>query len=285
MYLRTTARRNKDGTLVRYLALAHNRRIDGATQAQVLLNLGREDRLDPDGLRRLVGLVNRYLGEPDPTAGTDAAAAVGCDDDAAGLRLTASRPAGAAWLLDGLWKSLGVDAALRQVLGGRRFGTDVERVLFALAANRGIDPASKLAAAEWASADVAIPELAGMDDDQAYRAMDLLIEADTDAAVQEAVFFAVADLLNLEVDLLFFDTTSTYLERDSEDDDTGADGQGAGFRRYGHSKDHRPDLPQIVIGLAVTREGIPVRVWCWPNAVAFGDFGTDCGLHGWESAA
>jgi hypothetical protein len=63
-----------------------------------------------------------------------------------------------------------------------------------------------LAAAEWASHDVAIPGLDGMDDDQAYRAMDLLIEADTDASVQEAVFFAVADLLNLEVDLLFFDT-------------------------------------------------------------------------------
>src|SRR4051794_28358789 len=204
----------KDGTLVRYLALAHNRRIDGATQAQVLLNLGREDRLDADGLRRLVRSINRYLGEPDPT-GTDAAAALGCEDGT-GLRLTASRPAGTAWLLDGLWKALGVDAALRQVLGGRRFTTDVERVIFALVANRAIEPASKLAAAEWASADVAIPDLAGMDDDQAYRAMDLLIEADTDAVVQEAVFFAVADLLNLEVDLLFFDTTSTYLERDSE---------------------------------------------------------------------
>jgi transposase len=77
--------------------------------------------------------------------------------------------------------------------------------------------------------------------------------------VQEAVFFACADLLNLEVDLLFFDTTSTYFERDAPERGDGA------FRVYGHSKDHRPDLPQIVIGLAVTREGIPVRVWCWPG--------------------
>ena len=106
-----------------------------------------------------------------------------------------------------------------KVLGGRRFTTDVERVLFALVANRAIDPASKLAAAEWASCDVAIRGLDAMDEDQAYRAMDLLIEADTDASVQEAVFFAVADLLNLEVDLLFFDTTSTYFERDTEDPD------------------------------------------------------------------
>jgi hypothetical protein len=98
-----------------------------------------------------------------------------------------------------------------------------------------------------------------MDEDHAYRAMDLLVDADTHARVQEAVFFAVANLLNLEVDLLFFDTISTYFERDEEQDGPDA------FRRFGHSKDHRPDLPQIVIGLAVTKEGIPVRCWCWPG--------------------
>jgi transposase len=97
--------------------------------------------------------------------------------------------------------------------------------------------------------------------------MDLLIEADAQAEVQEAVFFAVADLLNLEVDLLFFDTTSTYFERDSEEAPT-QDRPDGGLRRYGHSKDSRPDLPQIVIGLAVTREGIPVRCWVWPGNTA-----------------
>ncbi|MGH3682437.1 MAG: IS1634 family transposase [Natronosporangium sp.] len=254
MYLRTTQRRNRDGSVVRYVQLAHNRRVDGVTQAQVLLNLGREDRLDRDGLRRLVASINRYLGVPDSGAPADAAQLAGD-----GLRVAASRPVGTVRLLDGLWRALEVDAALRKVLGSRRFTTDVERVLFALVANRAIDPMSKLSAAEWASCDVAIDGLDAMDEDQAYRAMDLLVEADAQAEVQEAVFFAVADLLNLEVDLLFFDTTSTYFERD--DEETGE----AAFRRYGHSKDHREDLPQIVIGLAVTKEGIPVRCWCWPG--------------------
>ena len=258
MYLRTTQRKNRDGSVVRYVQLAHNRRAGGVTQAQVLLNLGREDQLDRDGLGRLVASISRYLGEPDtglPPA--DAAQLAG-----EGLAVTGSRPVGTVHLLDGLWRALGIDTTLRKVLDPRRFTTNVERVLFALAANRAVDPMSKLSAAEWASNDVAIDGLEAMDEDQAYRAMDLLVEADAQAEVQEAVFFAVAGLLNLEVDLLFFDTTSTYFERDTEE--TGEDA----FRLYGHSKDHRPDLPQIIIGLAVTKEGLPVRVWCWPGSTS-----------------
>ena len=56
MYMRTTQRRDSDGSVVRYVQLAHDRRVDGSTQAQVLLNLGREDKLDPDSLR-LMALV------------------------------------------------------------------------------------------------------------------------------------------------------------------------------------------------------------------------------------
>jgi transposase len=102
----------------------------------------------------------------------------------------------------------------------------------------------------------------------AYRAMDLLVEADAQGAVQEAVSSPPPTppegdpQLNLEVDLVFFDATSTYFQRDDADD---SDGESSSLRRYGHSKDHRRDLPQIVIGLAVTRQGIPVRCWTWPG--------------------
>jgi Transposase DDE domain len=254
MYLRTTQRRRSDGSVVRYLQLAHNRRVGGVTQAEVLLNLGREDTLDVDGLRRLARSITRYT---DPDAGRSAS--IG---EAEGLEVADSRPLGGAWALDALWRRLGVAEAIGSALGRRRFGTDVERVLFALVANRALVPSSKLAASEWASRDIHIPGLEQMDEDQAYRAMDVLIDADAEAKVQEAVFFACADLLNLEVDLLFFDTTSTYFERDEPE---GGAGGCPGFRSLGHSKDHRPDLPQVVIGLAVTREGIPVRVWVWPG--------------------
>ena len=256
MYVRRTQRKRSDGSVVGYLQLAHNRRVGGQTVAEVLVNLGREDQLDLEGLRRLAGSITRYLDgeDADPVAS-------GCSAD--GLRVVSSKTYGTVWLLDQLWVRLGVAAALGGVLGARRFTMDVERVLFALVCNRAVAPSSKLAASEWASEDAAIPGLALMDEDQAYRAIDLLVEADACGAVQEAVFFAAADLLNLEVDLLFFDTTSTYFERDAADE-AGED-DSVGLRAYGHSKDHRSDLPQVVIGLAVTREGIPVRVWCWPG--------------------
>ena len=118
MYLRTTQRKNADGSVVRYVQLAHNHRKDGVTQAEVLVNLGREDRLDPDGLRRLVASINRYLGDVD---GTDASGDVRVEVGDA-LTVVGSRPMGTAWLLDGLWSQLGVASALAKVwvLAGSR---------------------------------------------------------------------------------------------------------------------------------------------------------------------
>jgi hypothetical protein len=94
----------------------------------------------------------------------------------------------------------------------------------------------------------------------------------------QQVFWQVATLLDLEVDLVFFDSTSTYWHRDTADEPITRDGRGhpvaaddpaavrlGGFRAFGHSKDHRPDRPQIVVGMAVTRGGIPIRAWCWPG--------------------
>ena len=69
---------------------------------------------------------------------------------------------------------------------------------------------SKLSAAEWVGQDAAIPGLAGMDEDLTYRVMDLLVATDAEARAQEAVFFAAANLLNLEVDLLLFDTALSF---------------------------------------------------------------------------
>jgi hypothetical protein len=187
---------------------------------------------------------------------------------------------GAAWVADRLWEQLGigkqiVEVAERRRGPGRRVDPAVvERVIFAMVANRlSPTPLSKLAGCLWVADRVFIGGLAEVSDDACYRAMDFFLTALGE--LQQAVFFSVANLLNLEVDSLFFDTSSTDWETDSADDallddtDDGGDEavravEGA-WRTDGHAKDHRPDLSQIVIGMAVTREGIPVRGWTFPG--------------------
>jgi hypothetical protein len=257
MYLRRTVRRSKDGE-VGYLQLAHNEWDPAVKQSKVrvLYSFGREDRLDRQAIVRLISSLQRAL-QPDQALAVAAAP---------GLRFVESRPMGAAWALDGLWRVLKIDRTLQRLLEGRRLDARAERVIFAMVANRALEPLSKLAASKWVCERAWIDGLAELDEDACYRAMDWLLEIEDELA--EQVYFETADLLNLEVDLLFFDTTSTYFERDEpEQDIVDEDGNviRQAFRVRGHSKDHRPDLPQVVIGMAVTRTGIPIRVWCWPG--------------------
>ena len=99
-----------------------------------------------------------------------------------------------------------------------------ERVLFALTANRALAPSSKLAAARWVSEDVLITGLPETTDDACYRAMDWLLEIR--GALEKEVIERASDLLGLEVDLLFFDTTSTYFVTEDADDPVPRDERG-----------------------------------------------------------
>jgi Transposase DDE domain len=247
MYLRTIKRRNKDGSEVSYVQLAHNvwDPVKRQSRAQVIHSFGREDQLDREALARLVRSITRFL---DPEQALEAQAPDG-------MRFLRSVPMGGAWVLDHLWRRLGVGRAIVGVAGSRRVTPLVERLLFCLVANRALDPMSKLAALEWAQNDTWLPGVSelGGDPQIFYRAMDFLLECDDQ--VQREVFFAVSDLLNLQVDLILFDTTSTYFEIPAEREDE--------LRKFGESKDKRPDLPQVVVGFAVTKEGIPVRCFVY----------------------
>src|SRR5665647_1888634 len=138
MYLRTTPRKNKDGSVVRYLQLAHNTwdPLAKRSRAEVIYNFGREDAVSRAALARLIASVSRFL-EP------DAALTAGAGE---GLAFLESRPLGGTYVLDALWQRLGIDAVMRRLLKGRRRDPAAERVLFALVANRALSPSSKLAA-------------------------------------------------------------------------------------------------------------------------------------------
>jgi Transposase DDE domain len=266
VYLRETRRRNKDGSVVSYLQLAHNERhpVTGSPVAKVIHNFGRADQVDRAALSRLVASISRFL---DPAQAVAAAAA-------GEVEVLDSRRMGGAWVLARLWERLRIGAAILKVAEGRRLdGEATERVIFALAVQRALEPGSKLAATRWAAERVFLEGCPAFSDDAAYAAMDFLLDALDEVASE--IFWSVAHLLDLDVDIVFVDTTSTCWElevaaglgevadRDGGDEDEPPEEDGD--RRLGHSKDHRDDLPQVVIAMAVTRDGIPVRCWTFPG--------------------
>jgi transposase len=251
MYVRTISRKNKSGSTTTYVQLAHNVRDakTGQSKADVLYTFGRADSLDVDAIRRLTKSLSRFL-TPE-----EALRIQGTIEGENPIRFLKSVPMGGAYLLRALWEQLGIPQALSQCMKDRSFTSPVEWATFAMVANRALAPDSKRGVEEWVKEDVALGNPEPIELQHLYRAMDVLLEYRE--TIHKEVYFAVADLLNLEVDLIFFDTTSTYFEMDEEDEE--------GLRKYGHSKDHRPDLPQVVIGLAVTKEGIPVKCWTMPG--------------------
>jgi hypothetical protein len=248
MYVRTIRRNNKDGSSVEYVQLAHNvwNKEKGFAQAQVIYSFGRREDLDIEAIKRLVDSLCRFV---DPN---EALRLKSRRDD---LKFIKARPAGGAYLLRQLWNRLNIGMRLNAVLKDRSFTAPIEEALFAMVANRALAPSSKLAIEQWAVGDVFLGSADELQVQHLYRAMDFLLEHAQD--IQREVFWSTASLLNLTVDLIFFDTTNTYFEID----EPGV----SDLKAYGKSKDKRDDLPLVTIGLAVTREGLPVRCWILPG--------------------
>ena len=266
MYLRVTQRRNRDGSTVRYYGLAENvwNTDSKRSETQVIHSFGRADQLDRAALERLVRSINRVLGD-DEQVGDGAPAGTAPPDieiDAAfefGIPLTARH----------LWEELGIGPAVRDCLSKAELTAPHEAALFAMAANRLDDPGSKRACAErWLTDTAWLPEATDLTVDHLYRALDVLaVWAD---AIERAVFLRAADLFRLDVDLIFYDTTTAYFEIDEADEteQVWAGRLFAPLRRRGHSKEGRDNQPQVIIAMAVTRDGMPVRSWVLPGDTA-----------------
>jgi transposase len=248
MYVRTIKRKNKDGSVVEYVQLAHNVRHPekGYAKAEVVYSFGRRDQLDVAALKRLVNSLCRFLDPED---------ALKLQNQSGSLKFVTSKPYGGAYLLKHLWGRLNIKSCFEQALKNREFTAPIAEALFAMVANRALAPASKLAVEEWAAHDVYLENEQQLQVQHLYRGMDFLLEHQE--AIQKEIFWSTANLLNLSVDLIFFDTTNTYFEID----DPGV----SELKAYGKSKQKRDDLPQVTIGLAVTREGIPIRCWVLPG--------------------
>jgi len=260
MYLRTTKRINKDGSTVEYFQLAHNER-DPETRkpvAKIIHNFGRADQLDRAQLVRLCRSIARVCGlsVTDPLDGEpDLAASLGDN-----LKIRKTLSLGCPLVIEALWERLGLRKTLSDIVKANGLRVDYERALFAMTANRLCEPESKLGLWDRWLSKVYLPSCEGLKLDHMYEAMDLL---HTHAAeVEKNVFFHTANLFNLAVDLIFYDTTTASFHVDYEDD--GQRHPNATLRKFGHSKEGTWS-PQVVVALAVTREGIPVRSWVLPG--------------------
>lgn len=255
MYLRTTKRKNKDGSVVEYYQLAHNERHEGTGKpvARIIHSFGRSDRLDRDHLVRLCRSIARVCGlkVTDPIVGDNDSSSdpSGFPKD---LKLIGTQTLGTPLVIEALWERLGIGQIFRDICKSKKLKVPYERAIFAMVANRLTDPDSKLGLWERWLSKVYIPSCRSLKLEQIYEAMDL--SYDHMSEVEEQIFFQTADLLNLEVDLVFYDTTTASFSIDYEDP----------FRAFGHSKEGTWS-PQVVVALAVTREGLPVKSWVFPG--------------------
>jgi hypothetical protein len=266
MYLRTTQRRNRDGSVVRYYALAENVRHPekGHVEAKVVHSFGRADRLERAALERLVRSLRRVL---DADGGAPASAADAPGHDRA-IAIEASFELGVVHVVEQLWARLGIGRAIATRLAADERRAPHEAALLAMTAQRLARPGSKLACHERWLARVWLPAARDLALDQLYRALDILAEHGD--AIEQEVFWHSADLFKLDVDLVFYDATTAWFECD-EEDTAGQEWRGLTFaplRQRGHSKEGRDHDPQVIIALAVTRDGMPVRSWVLPGDTA-----------------
>lgn len=266
MYLRTTKRKNKNGSVVTYYQLAHNVRHPQTNQptASVIHNFGRADQLDRQQLVRLCQSIARVceLKVTDPLQASEPSPKTPLVDLPESLQLVRSLELGTLLAIEALWERLGIGKILREIAQQSGCQVPYERALLAMTANRLCEPSSKLGVWNRWLKKVYLPSCQELKLDQMYEAMDLL-QAHSER-VEEAIFFQTADLLDLEVDLVFYDTTTVTFSIDTEDEETEDD---MALRQYGRPKGGKWSV-QMMVALAVTRQGLPVRSWVFPGNMA-----------------
>ena len=261
MYLRTTKRKNKDGSVVEYYQLAHNKRhpVTRKPVAKIIHNFGRTDELDRAQLVRLCRSIARVCGLTvlDPLDEQHQAlhAEVGLPGD---LKIKNTVSFGCVLAIEALWERLGLKRTFSDIIKRKQLKVPYERALLAMTANRLCDPESKLGVWHRWLSKVYLPTCDGLKLKQMYEAMDLFYEHVSE--IEENVFFQTANLFNLTVDLIFYDTTTAAFCIDQEDNAPEQDN----LRKFGRGKEGTWG-PQVVVALAVTREGIPVRCWVLPG--------------------
>jgi hypothetical protein len=236
----------QDGRSYEYLQIVRSVRDGTRVRQELVASLGRRDLLVATGqLDQLLQALARFS--------TRLRVVEAAKDERFIAREAKSW--GPALVFGRLWQRQGLPEMLGRLAAGRRFGFDPERVAFALALQRLCAPGSDLQGAAWAQT-VEAPGFADLALHHFYRTVPWL--AAIRHELERELFFQGRDLFSGELDLVFVDTTSVYLYRDVE----------SALVRHGYSRDRRPDLPQLVLGVAVDGQGWPVAFDVLPGNTA-----------------
>jgi hypothetical protein len=229
-----------------YVQIVENRRENGRVRQRVVATLGQLDQLVESGqLERLV----KGLATLCPTVQLLEAGKAGT------LAVLSDRCWGPVLVFQRLWKDLGLDTLLTRLAGPHRFGFELERCAFAIVLQRLLAPGSDLAGSKW----IDTMEAHGFEKlrlQHFYRTIGQLWK--WKVSIEQHLFRRGLDLFNSELDLVFFDTTSTYFEGMTWE----------GWAKRGYSRDHRYDHLQLVLGVVMRRDGVPITLEIWPGNTA-----------------
>ena len=244
-----------------YLQVVENKRVDGAVRQSVIANLGRADALAASGA--LASLLTSGAKLCDQVMLIDA-----CDKNEDNAFTVSAKRIGGPLLFGKLWERLGIASVLREMLKDRAFEFAVERAVFAGTLHRLFVSGSDRDCVSWLE-DYEIPGVEGLSLHHFYRAMawlgeeleekpaDALAPRCTKDVIEEKLFDKRRDLFN-DLSAVFMDTTSLSFY--------GEGGETLG--EHGYSKDFRPDLKQMILGLVVDSKGRPICTEMWPGNTA-----------------
>lgn len=250
------ARVKKSGKY-QYLQIVENRKENKKVKQRVIATIGRLDRLHSEGrVETLIRSLSKYSEKVLLILSSKS------DVSASGKKI------GPSLIFERLWYDLGIKKAIKRLLAGRKFEFDVERAIFLTVLHRLMVSGSDRSCDRWRR-DYAIEGVDDIELHHMYRAMAFLGEELSDQKdstlfsprctkdlIEEEIFFDQRDLFS-GLDIVFFDTTSIYFE-----------GGGGSLGEKGFSKDHRPDLNQMIVGVVLDDNGRPICCEMWPGNTA-----------------
>lgn len=240
MYARTKTFTNKDGTKRTYIQIVESVRENGKVRQKVLLNMGRIEDLQDGDIDRLIASLAKFSEKK------------WIQSEAQKLLVHNAKEWGLEFIFRHLWDKLHLDAILQQSFSSSYTSEQLAEAVYAMVLNRISDPLSKRGVNHWIN-EVYRPAFAKLELHHFYRSLDLL--AQHKESIELELYHSTQSYFDLKVDMIFWDTTSTYFE-----------GKGpAELAHYGYSKDHRPDRLQVMIGVVMTQTGIPIAHEVFPG--------------------